>query len=207
MGVKIEGAMKCVAAACLTLFFIYKPTQGTVQHEHGTFFQQVRNDEGENSRTDVSASKSIIHDSFHRCDLDAACYYVVEEVKRNKYSMLADGKDLPATGKDMRTWEKVKVQPAEFMAVACEHTTLLKIECQMGSTIHVTHAMFGRLSTSICPGNIYTTNCAATTSMSKVKEMCDEKQACSVKSSIRVFGDPCPGTNKYLEVKYHCSRQ
>ena len=95
--------MKYSTIAFVTLILIHKPTQGIVQHEHGTFFRKV-NDERENVRAD--ASTSIIHEIFHKCDLDAACNYVVEDVKRKKYSKIADGNNLPAAGKDMSIWAK-----------------------------------------------------------------------------------------------------
>jgi len=41
----------------------------------------------------------------------------------------------------------------------------------------------------------------------KVRELCAEpgnKRYCTVRASTAVFGDPCPGTSKYLEVDYDC---
>lgn len=33
---------------------------------------------------------------------------------------------------------------------------------------------------------------------------CAHKQNCSVLASTNMFGDPCPGTHKYLEAHYQC---
>eukprot|EP00058_Branchiostoma_floridae_P019638 XP_002605128.1 hypothetical protein BRAFLDRAFT_80937 [Branchiostoma floridae] len=43
----------------------------------------------------------------------------------------------------------------------------------------------------------------------KVRRSCQGLQQCNMKVSMRSadFGDPCPKTNKYLEVTYHCEEQ
>lgn len=33
---------------------------------------------------------------------------------------------------------------------------------------------------------------------------CSQKQSCGIGVSSTIFGDPCPGTLKYLEVQYQC---
>ena len=33
---------------------------------------------------------------------------------------------------------------------------------------------------------------------------CSQRQNCSVAASTRGFGDPCPGTLKYLEAQFQC---
>ena len=33
---------------------------------------------------------------------------------------------------------------------------------------------------------------------------CNYQRSCSVMASTKTFGDPCPGTVKYLEVQYQC---
>jgi len=33
---------------------------------------------------------------------------------------------------------------------------------------------------------------------------CNYQRSCSVVASTKTFGDPCPGTVKYLEVQYQC---
>ncbi|KAM4736752.1 L-rhamnose-binding lectin CSL3-like [Anableps anableps] len=41
-------------------------------------------------------------------------------------------------------------------------------------------------------------------SKDKVAERCNGKQRCSIRAVNSVFGDPCIGTYKYLEVDYVC---
>lgn len=33
---------------------------------------------------------------------------------------------------------------------------------------------------------------------------CSHNQNCSIPASTNMFGDPCPGTHKYLEAHYQC---
>ena len=40
--------------------------------------------------------------------------------------------------------------------------------------------------------------------MDAVAERCDGEQSCQFSAHNGVFGDPCPRTRKYLEVKYRC---
>jgi len=47
-------------------------------------------------------------------------------------------------------------------------------------------------------------NCHAASSLSKVKQFCQGKSSCSVKSANTRFGDPCVGTRKCLTVQYEC---
>ena len=36
---------------------------------------------------------------------------------------------------------------------------------------------------------------------------CESKESCSVEAHAAVFGDPCVGTSKYLEVDYRCTER
>ena len=85
---------------------------------------------------------------------------------------------------------------------ACERSTLT-IKCNSG-TISVVSANYGRLSTKFCPGSSRT-NCRAKTSLDVVQKNCQGKSSCSVRASNDVFGDPCVGVQKYLEVEYKCN--
>ena len=56
-----------------------------------------------------------------------------------------------------------------------------------------------------CPDpRILTTQCSADNALDIVKGKCDGKKKCRVKSSNKMFGDPCQGTYKYLTVRYTC---
>ena len=56
-----------------------------------------------------------------------------------------------------------------------------------------------------CPSkHLKTTDCAAKGSLREVRSNCNGKNSCTVKASNSVFGDPCFGTFKYVEMVYIC---
>ncbi|XP_051280874.1 L-rhamnose-binding lectin SML-like isoform X1 [Dicentrarchus labrax] len=90
--------------------------------------------------------------------------------------------------------------------VTCEHS-LAHLHCDEGLVINVYSADYGRHDQTTCsyqrsPSKIRNTDCAHPTS--HVSESCTGKNSCIVKASNSVFGDPCAGTYKYLEVAYTC---
>ncbi|XP_078360486.1 L-rhamnose-binding lectin CSL3-like [Oculina patagonica] len=79
------------------------------------------------------------------------------------------------------------------------------IRCLVGGDIKVVEASYGRHDGSTCPHpSIRTTNCHAGNSLSVVQSRCDNQASCELDASNSVFGDPCWGTYKYLEVKFMC---
>ena len=79
------------------------------------------------------------------------------------------------------------------------------VSCQSGKKISVVDASYGRHDRSTCPHpSIHTTSCHAGNSLSIVKNRCENQASCQLDSNNSVFGDPCRGTYKYLEVKYRC---
>ncbi|KAI3357013.1 hypothetical protein L3Q82_003648 [Scortum barcoo] len=91
-------------------------------------------------------------------------------------------------------------------AVACEQS-FMNLHCDEGQVISVYSANYGRRDPTTCSldrpaDQLRDINCLSPTS--KVAQSCNEKGSCSVKASNTVFGDPCVGTYKYLEVAYMC---
>lgn len=87
--------------------------------------------------------------------------------------------------------------------IACEGSTL-NLQCASG-LINVIRVNYGRQSSTICnggPANVV--NCVSKNSFDIVNAKCDNKQLCSIEASNNVFGDPCVGTFKYLQVEYAC---
>ena len=79
------------------------------------------------------------------------------------------------------------------------------ISCEGGTAISVLEASYGRHDRQTCPSEfIRTTNCNAGSSLSIVQSNCDDQASCNLFASNSVFGDPCFGTFKYLQVKYKC---
>ena len=90
------------------------------------------------------------------------------------------------------------------VARACEGKTLL-LSCGFGATVDIVSATYGRLGAAYC-GHIAgsDTNCSSSKSLDVVKAQCQGRTSCSVPATNRVFGDPCAGTHKYLEVNFSC---
>lgn len=86
----------------------------------------------------------------------------------------------------------------------CEGGSLY-IYCPAGSYLVVFSANYGRLSSDVCPGpgsnNI---NCESPGSVDVVRNYCEGLTNCQLEASNAMFGDPCPGTHKYLEVNIGC---
>ncbi|XP_072040249.1 uncharacterized protein [Amphiura filiformis] len=91
----------------------------------------------------------------------------------------------------------------EALTYVCEHETM-DLKCE-GQFIYVTSALYGRQDSIKCPSSaITTTACAAENSLEVVQNLCNGKETCQVQASNGVFGDPCGGTVKYLEINYSC---
>ncbi|XP_032422626.1 L-rhamnose-binding lectin CSL2-like [Xiphophorus hellerii] len=89
--------------------------------------------------------------------------------------------------------------------VACEGSEA-QISCA-NEDIFVIGAIYGRSDQMTCSYGIpaeqtKNTNCAIMAE--SVFQKCEGKSACAVLASSSVFGDPCVGTYKYLEVLYLC---
>ena len=99
-------------------------------------------------------------------------------------------------------------QPELLVQRGCEGSTM-SLSCP--NKIRIVSANFGRTSKDICSDTvpfwkILRVNCASKQGKTNliVADACDNKQTCSISVSSGVFGDPCWGTYKYLEVYYLC---
>ncbi|XP_065835977.1 L-rhamnose-binding lectin CSL3-like [Oscarella lobularis] len=99
---------------------------------------------------------------------------------------------------------KYDCEPA-FSVIACEGSSAT-LSCPTGEVIRIIKALYGRTEFQLCPhparGNLACGS--ASHSLANVQSRCDYQASCTVPSSNGVFGDPCPGTYKYLEVQYRC---
>uniref|UniRef100_A0A672HA61 SUEL-type lectin domain-containing protein n=1 Tax=Salarias fasciatus TaxID=181472 RepID=A0A672HA61_SALFA len=92
--------------------------------------------------------------------------------------------------------------------VSCEGSAaVLKYNC---GVITVKSAYYGRRDRTTCSegrpaAQLRNSQCFNPTG--KVAESCDGKTTCIIRASNSVFGDPCGGTYKYLEVDYTCERE
>nr|XP_006815681.1 PREDICTED: uncharacterized protein LOC100369913 [Saccoglossus kowalevskii] len=87
---------------------------------------------------------------------------------------------------------------------ACEGEDL-NLQCEEGA-INIIEANFGRTAgNNVCPSsNIQNQDCWNEVSLAKVQEFCEGKTQCIVPATTDVFGEPCAGTDKYLDVIYRC---
>lgn len=89
--------------------------------------------------------------------------------------------------------------------VVCENNSVY-LSCPAHYMLYVDSAVYGRLDTKICTvPKMGLNSCKPNKSDPIVKKNCNGKNECYLESSSEVFGDPCPGTLKYLEVWYTCN--
>ena len=88
---------------------------------------------------------------------------------------------------------------------------MLTISCaeKPGTHLDIVFANYGRTSTDICKHPTLPSSFTGCTqklahSLSLVRGLCQEKTSCQLRPENSVFGDPCVGTYKYLEVQYSC---
>uniref|UniRef100_A0A4W5QCE8 SUEL-type lectin domain-containing protein n=1 Tax=Hucho hucho TaxID=62062 RepID=A0A4W5QCE8_9TELE len=89
-------------------------------------------------------------------------------------------------------------------SITCEYSTS-SLDCGKG-VIKVFHANYGRRDDSTCSAGrheLSNQNCLQPKTLDVVKQWCEGKSQCTV-GLDPVFGDPCQGTYKYLEVSYTC---
>ncbi|XP_030832279.1 mucin-22-like [Strongylocentrotus purpuratus] len=85
--------------------------------------------------------------------------------------------------------------------VVCERETD-DIDCGDGA-INICTAVYGRTNPSTCV-EASKTDCILDVSSEPDLASCNGQQQCTVYASNSLFGDPCPGTVKYLEITYSC---
>ena len=70
-------------------------------------------------------------------------------------------------------------------------------------------AFYGKKTGEDCRGRLpykdSVPNCIHKTAFDSVHYLCNGRHSCDLVAESALFGeDPCPGVNKYLEVKYSC---
>uniref|UniRef100_A0A3P9N2R1 SUEL-type lectin domain-containing protein n=1 Tax=Poecilia reticulata TaxID=8081 RepID=A0A3P9N2R1_POERE len=141
--------------------------------------------------TDCAMSADLV---FLRCDGESECPFFVSS------SVLGD----PCVG----TFKYLEVKYVCYSSLVTCEGSISHIQCENG-VIYVSSAKYGRrdrrtCSTGITDDQRRRTNCS--TRANYVFRSCHGKSECSILVSSSVFGDPCIGTYKYLEVNYRCQR-
>ncbi|KAE8292666.1 L-rhamnose-binding lectin CSL3 [Larimichthys crocea] len=94
-------------------------------------------------------------------------------------------------------------RPTNYVAESCNGRSSCAVEASntiFGDPCYGTYKYLEVVYT--CQIKIQNVHCSDSTS--KVSKSCNGKDSCIIKASNSVFGDPCVGTYKYLEVAYTC---
>ena len=71
----------------------------------------------------------------------------------------------------------------------------------------IEEGMYGRLTNKICGyGSLKNMSCSSDVT-AIVRKTCQNKMVCKVQVTDAVYGDPCPGTFKYLQLHYRCTKR
>ncbi|XP_075328730.1 L-rhamnose-binding lectin CSL3-like [Odontesthes bonariensis] len=142
--------------------------------------------------------------SIHSCNGKSSCSINV----RNSVF----GDPCPGTYKYLElayTCQLPESRSGKGHTVACEGS-VAQLKCVQGRVISVQSAVYGRRDKTTCAtgrpaSKIQNVRCSSQSK--RVAESCNGKSSCSINVRNSVFGDPCPGTYKYLELAYTCQFQ
>ncbi|XP_035769228.1 L-rhamnose-binding lectin CSL3-like [Neolamprologus brichardi] len=96
----------------------------------------------------------------------------------------------------------------QFQTVTCEGSEA-ELQCGKGQILVIHRADYGRHDQTTCSDlqprcRLRNVLCSSPASNEVVAASCNGKNSCTISASNSVFGDPCVGTYKYLEVVYTC---
>uniref|UniRef100_A0A668U6D7 SUEL-type lectin domain-containing protein n=1 Tax=Oreochromis aureus TaxID=47969 RepID=A0A668U6D7_OREAU len=83
------------------------------------------------------------------------------------------------------------------------------LQCGEGQIIVVHGAHYGRHDKTTCSAGrpasqLQVVTCSSQSSTDVVAKSCNGKKSCTIPATNSVFGDPCVGTYKYMQVVYTC---
>lgn len=94
----------------------------------------------------------------------------------------------------------------DYPYILCESQDSPTLECPSTTIIQIKDAIYGRTVRSVCPRTLnvlQSTSCNVTVT-SIIVSNCSYLQTCLPNASNDIYGDPCRGTYKYLNVTYRC---
>ena len=88
----------------------------------------------------------------------------------------------------------------------------VSLSCPAQGQISLVRAVWGRFSLAICNSGardflemLRSTTCGDTTTpLNIISSQCQGQTQCQVQADNKVFGDPCPGVEEFLEVQFQC---
>uniref|UniRef100_A0A3Q2W8J2 L-rhamnose-binding lectin CSL3-like n=1 Tax=Haplochromis burtoni TaxID=8153 RepID=A0A3Q2W8J2_HAPBU len=99
----------------------------------------------------------------------------------------------------------------QFQTVTCEESEA-NLQCGKGQILVIHRADYGRHDQTTCSNlqphcRLRDVQCSSPESIEVIAaryRCCNGKNSCNISASNSVFGNPCFGTSKYLEVDYTC---
>uniref|UniRef100_A0A3P9MKM1 SUEL-type lectin domain-containing protein n=1 Tax=Oryzias latipes TaxID=8090 RepID=A0A3P9MKM1_ORYLA len=138
--------------------------------------------------TDTMCSLRGVEDFIRSsCDLKTSCEINMNDIRTSD--------PCPGTYKYLQT---------TFTCLQAGNVSVLGPGC----VIYVYGANYGRRDQTICsegqlPSVVENTHCSNPTNL--VAQSCNELESCTIPATNAIFGDPCYGTYKYLELAYICT--
>ena len=91
---------------------------------------------------------------------------------------------------------------------ACERNAI-ELDCETNHALAISYASYGHSGSSVpsidgCSLSEEDEVCHAANSLDVVRALCEGQRSCEVSASNDVFGDPCQGVQKFLEVQFTC---
>ncbi|XP_076814750.1 IgGFc-binding protein-like [Clavelina lepadiformis] len=95
-----------------------------------------------------------------------------------------------------------------FRADVCQGQTKT-ISCQDPSHVmFIEDAFYGRADPTTCripSSQPQRTDCEAASSFRRIFRACNGQNSCTLTATTRTYGDPCPGTAKYIQFQFRCA--
>ncbi|TRY70742.1 hypothetical protein TCAL_12812 [Tigriopus californicus] len=105
--------------------------------------------------------------------------------------------------------KRSKRKSGYLTAYGCEGSRL-QINCTDSHYLDIIRANYGRFSIAICNDHgetDWSVNCMSPRTLRVIEARCSNEAFCDVPVDSTIFGDPCPGTFKYVEVHYACRKK
>lgn len=82
----------------------------------------------------------------------------------------------------------------------------MHLDCKSPDVLEIHRAEYGAAADICQNGPELNQSCTVVDRTQTVKSRCDNQPLCSIVAWSCIFGDPCPGLHKYLNVIYACGK-
>uniref|UniRef100_A0A3P9DNS5 SUEL-type lectin domain-containing protein n=1 Tax=Maylandia zebra TaxID=106582 RepID=A0A3P9DNS5_9CICH len=166
----------------------------------------LQSDYGRHDKTTCSAGRPASQLQVVQCSSQTSTSVVAESCNGKNSCTISSSNSVfgdPCVG----TYKYLEVvYTCQFPSATCEGS---EANLQCGQVLVIHGANYGRRDKTTCSAGrpasqLQVVQCSSQTSTSVVAKSCNGKNSCTISASNSVFGDPCVGTYKYLEVDYTC---